>query len=136
MSTAGPAGRPWIPRHEGRPLYFARRTLHIGAGLLADEQIDRLAALFGADGHVEIEATWVYQRMITALRHEGRRRGRELVVRMIGSRAYGVPAALVEVASRCADAREAGLPGASAVRRRAGRGAGFHREGCVVQKQD
>jgi transposase len=40
------------------PLYKARRTLHTGADLLTDTQIDRLTALFADDGHVEVEATW------------------------------------------------------------------------------
>jgi hypothetical protein len=47
------------------PLYSARRTLHTGAGLLTDKQIDRLATLFADDAHVQVEATWsIYQRMI------------------------------------------------------------------------
>jgi transposase len=49
------------------PLYAARRTLHTGANLLTDKQIDRLTALFADDAHVDVEATWgVYQRMIAA----------------------------------------------------------------------
>jgi transposase len=60
------------------PLYKSRRTLHTGAGLLTDRQIDRITALFADDRHVEVEATWgIYQRMIEAYRHEDRRRGRE-----------------------------------------------------------
>jgi len=40
------------------PLYRARRTLHTGAGLLTDKQMDRLDALFANDAHVQVEATW------------------------------------------------------------------------------
>ena len=51
----------------------ARRTLHTGADLLTDKQIDRLNALFAADEHVEVEATWgIYQRMIAAYREPDR----------------------------------------------------------------
>lgn len=38
-----------------------------------------------------------YQRMIAAYREEDRRRGRELMVKLIKSISHGVPAALVEV---------------------------------------
>ena len=80
------------------PLYSARRTLHTGAGLLTDKQAARLTALFADDAHVEVEATWgIYQRMITAYRHEDRRRGRELMVKLIDTISTGVPNALVEV---------------------------------------
>ncbi len=62
----------------------ARRTLHTGADLLTDKQIDRLAVLFADDAHVEVEATWgIYQRMIAAYREADRRRGRELMVKLI-----------------------------------------------------
>jgi transposase len=90
-----------IHGHRGRrddPLYKSRRTLHTGAGLLTDRQIARLTTLFGDDRHVEVEATWgIYQRMIAAYRHEDRRRGRELMVRLIESVSTGVPKSLVEV---------------------------------------
>ena len=90
-----------IHGHRGRkgdPLYSARRTLHTGADLLTDKQADRLGALFNDDRHVEVEATWgIYQRMIAAYRHEDRRRGRELMVKLIESISSGVPKALVEV---------------------------------------
>lgn len=80
------------------PLYAARRTLHTGANLLTDKQKDRLAALFADGAHVEVEATWgIYQRMIAAYRAEDRRRGRELMVKLIDSVSRGVPAALSEV---------------------------------------
>jgi transposase len=87
--------------HRGRksdPLYSARRTLHTGADLLTDKQTDRLAALFADDAHVEVEATWgIYQRMIAAYREKDRRRGRELMVKLIDSVSNGVPKALSEV---------------------------------------
>jgi transposase len=87
--------------HRGRkgdPLYSARRTLHTGADLLTDKQIDRLNALFADEAHVDVEATWgIYQRMIAAYRHEDRRRGRDLMIKLIDSVTAGVPKALVEI---------------------------------------
>ena len=54
--------------------------------------------MFADDRHVEVEATWgIYQRMITAYREPDRRRGRELMTKLIESVSTGVPAALVEV---------------------------------------
>ena len=44
--------------HKDDPLCFARRTLHIAADLLTDKQNDRLQALFAAEEHVEVQATW------------------------------------------------------------------------------
>ena len=90
-----------IHGHRGRkgdPLYSARRTLHTGAELLTDKQKDRLHALFAADEHVEVEATWgIYQRMIAAYRHRDRAKGRDLMSKLIESISHGVPAALTEV---------------------------------------
>jgi transposase len=87
--------------HRGRksdPLYSARRTLHTGADLLTEKQKDRLAALFADDAHVEVEATWgIYQRMIAAYREPDRKKGRELMTRLIESVSQGVPRALNEV---------------------------------------
>ena len=87
--------------HRGRrndPLYRARRTLHTGSDLLTDKQADRLRALFADDRHVEVEATWaIYQRIVTAYRDPDRRRGRELMTKLIDSISTGVPKALVEV---------------------------------------
>ena len=87
--------------HRGRkddPLYSARRTLHTGAGLLTTKQTDRLQALFAADEHVEVEATWgIYQRMIAAYREPDRAQGRKLMQQLIDSVSHSVPAALVEV---------------------------------------
>ncbi len=80
------------------PLYKSRRTLHTGADLLTGKQIDRLRVLFADDAHVEVEATWgIYQRMIAAYRHEDRRHGRELMIKLIESITSGVPNALVEI---------------------------------------
>jgi transposase len=90
-----------IHGHRGRtgdPLYTARRTLHTGAGLLTDNQIERLDALFADDDHVEVEITWgVYQRMIGAYREPDRRRGRQLMASLIDSLSRTVPAALTEI---------------------------------------
>jgi transposase len=87
--------------HRGRkndPLYRARRTLHTGTDLLTDKQAQRLRALFAADAHVEVEATWgIYQRMIAAYREEDRRRGRKLMLDLIDSVSTGVPKSLTEV---------------------------------------
>ena len=87
--------------HRGRtsdPLYRARRTLHTGAGLLTDRQQQRLQALFAADEHVQVEATWgVYQRMITAYREPDRAQGRQLMTTLIASLNTGVPGALTEI---------------------------------------
>ena len=83
---------------KGDPLYSARRTLHTGAGLLTNKQVDRLTALFTVEEHVEVEATWgIYQRMIAAYRHEDPRHGRELMAKLIDSISNGVPRALTEV---------------------------------------
>ncbi len=87
--------------HRGRkddPLYRARRTLHTGADLLTNKQKGRLTALFAADAHVQVEATWgIYQRMITAYRERDRTLGRDLMQRLIESLSHGVPPALTEL---------------------------------------
>jgi hypothetical protein len=58
----------------------------------------RINALFAEDAHVEVEATWgVYQGMVAAYRHEDRRQGRELMVKLIDSISSGVPKALTEI---------------------------------------
>ncbi|MEV0149161.1 MULTISPECIES: ISL3 family transposase [unclassified Nonomuraea] len=92
-----------IHGHRGRkgdPLYAARRTLHTGAGLLTEKQKDRLHALFAAEQHVEVEATWgIYQRMIAAYREPDRARGRQLMSKLIESVSRDVPRALSEVIS-------------------------------------
>jgi transposase len=87
--------------HRGRkndPLYAARRTLHTGADLLTDKQKQRLHALFAADEHVEVEATWgIYQRMIAAYREPDPKKGHDLMTTLITSIGHGVPSALSEV---------------------------------------
>jgi transposase len=92
QATRGHRGRT------GDPLYAARRTLHTGSDLLIDRQTDRLHALFAADDHGEVEATWdVYQRMIAAYREPDRSRGRDLMRHLIDTLGHGVPGALREV---------------------------------------
>ncbi len=84
--------------YKGDPLYAARRTLHTGAYLLTDKQKDRLRDLFAVDKHVEVEATWgIYQRMIEAYREPDRKKGRQMMEKLISSVGHGVPAALTEV---------------------------------------
>jgi transposase len=83
---------------KGDPLYSARRTLHTGAELLTDKQVDRLNALFSGDAHVEVEAAWgIYQRMIAAYREPDRKTGRELMAKLIDSVSHGVPKVLSEI---------------------------------------
>lgn len=80
------------------PLYKTRRTLHTGADLLTEPQIERITALFTDDLHVEVEATWgIYQRVIEAYRHKDRRRGRELMAKLITDLTAGVPKPLTEL---------------------------------------
>jgi len=87
--------------HRGRkddPLYRSRRTLHTGTDLLTDRQTQRLTVLFGAEEHVQVEATWgIYQRMIGAYREPDRSRGKQLMTGLIESVSHGVPAALTEL---------------------------------------
>jgi len=87
--------------HRGRkddPLFTSRRTLHTGADLLTDKQRARLTALFAAEEHIEVEATWgIYQRMITAYREPDREQARNLMTKLIDSVSHAVPAALTEV---------------------------------------
>jgi transposase len=89
--------------HRGRksdPLYRARRTLNTGADLLTDPQQAKLEALFAAEEHVELEATWgTYQRMVAAYRHPDRVEGRRLMTTLIASVDSGVPTALTELRS-------------------------------------
>lgn len=75
------------------PLYSARRPT-TGGDLLTNKQKNRLAALCADDRHVEVEATWdIYQRVIAAYREEDRRRGRDLMVKLIASISRGAPRA-------------------------------------------
>ena len=76
----------------------ARRTLHTGAGLLTDKQQQRLDALFTADEHIQVEATWgIYQAMIGAYREPDRAHGRQLMQQLIDRLRSGVPDALTEI---------------------------------------
>ena len=87
--------------HRGRagdPLYSARRTLHTGADLLTDRQRTRLAALFAADAHAEVEATWqMYQRTVAAYREPDRTKGRTMMAALITTLSTGVPKPLTEL---------------------------------------
>jgi transposase len=87
--------------HRGRstdPLYRARRTLHTGADLLTDRHKARLAALFAADAHAEVEATWhMYQRTVAAYREPDRRTGRTMMAALITTLSTGVPTPLTEL---------------------------------------
>ena len=92
QATLGHRGRA------GDPLYKARRTLHTGGGLLTDKQRDRLTALFAAEQHVEVEATWgIYQRVIAAYRDPDKDKGKQMMQAVIDAVTTGVPAALVEI---------------------------------------
>ncbi|WP_300268538.1 ISL3 family transposase [Microbacterium sp.] len=83
---------------KGDPLYSARRALHTGTRFLTDGQKARLEALFAAEQHVEVEATWgIYQRMISAYRDSDRAAGRKAMQGVIDAVSRGVPAALVEL---------------------------------------
>ena len=87
--------------HRGRagdPLYRARRTLHTGADLLTERQAERLGALFAAEDHAEVEATWgVYQAMIAAYRDPDRAQGKARMQQIIDSLGHGVPTVLREL---------------------------------------
>ncbi|GFG73698.1 hypothetical protein MBOT_10630 [Mycobacterium botniense] len=87
--------------HRGRktdPLYACRHTLHTGADLLTDKQKIRLHALFAADAHVEVEATWtIYQRTVAAYREPNRAKGRAMMQAVIDTLSRGVPKALREL---------------------------------------
>jgi hypothetical protein len=100
QDTCGRRGRT------GDLVYSARRTLHTGVDLLTDTQTDRLRAVFAADEHAEVHATWgVYQRMIAAYRKPDRVKGKDLMRTLIESVRHGVPAALREIIRRCAARR-------------------------------
>jgi len=77
----------------------SRRTLHTGADLLTDKQRARLTALFAAEEHVEVEATWgIYQRMTGAYRESDRPQGRrEPMQRLFESVSSAVPPSLTEL---------------------------------------
>ena len=83
--------------HRGRAgdtLYNARRTLHTGHSLLTDKQRDRLDALFAAEEHVEVEATWgIYQRVVAAYRDPDK----TMMQAVINAVTTGVPTALIKI---------------------------------------
>jgi len=87
--------------HRGRktdPLYACRRTLQTGADLLTDKQQARLNALFAADTHAEVEATWqIYQRTVAAYRHPDRKTGRTMMAALITALSTGIPHTLQEL---------------------------------------
>ena len=98
MPATDPADHPRPPRPQGRPPLPGPADLHTGADLLTDKQKDRLLALFAADEHVQVEATWtIYQQIFAAYREPDRTRGRALMVKLIESLSHGVPAALSEL---------------------------------------
>ena len=70
----------------------------VRAELLTDKQAARLRTLFGAEEHVEVEATWgIYQRMVTAYREPDRGLGKFVMQQLIDSLTSGIPAGLVEL---------------------------------------
>ena len=67
--------------------------MHTGAGLLTGKQKDRPPALFAADKHLQVDATWtICQQMTAAYREPGRTRGRALTAKPIESPSHGLPA--------------------------------------------
>lgn len=98
MPPPGPGQHLRAPWPQSRPLVCGAAHLHTGADLLTDKQKTRLEALFKADEHVEVEATWgSCQRMTATYREPDRVRGRTLMQQPIDSITIGVPAALTEV---------------------------------------
>ncbi len=92
QTTTGHRGRA------GDPLYKTRRTLHTGDDLLTEKQRARLEALFTAEEHLEVQATWgIYQRIVAAYREPDKRKGKEMMRIVIQSITSGVPAALTEI---------------------------------------
>ncbi len=87
--------------HRGRtgdPLYGIRRVLRTGADLLTDRQRRRLDAVFAADAHVEVEATWgIYQRIVAAYRNTDRRTAGGDLAKTIDAISTAVPDVLTEV---------------------------------------
>ena len=66
--------------------------------MLTDKQAARLRTLFGAEEHVEVEATWgIYQRMIAAYRNPDRTQARAAMTALINCLHQGVPATLIEL---------------------------------------
>ncbi|GAA1133850.1 ISL3 family transposase [Microbacterium aurantiacum] len=84
--------------HAGDPLYGVRRTLHTGASLLTEKQTARLDAVFAAEEHIEVEATWgIYQRIVAAYREPDKNKAKEMMRAVIVAVSSGVPAALTEI---------------------------------------
>ena len=84
--------------HAGDPLYGVRRTLHTGASFLTKKQTARLDAVFAAEEHVEVEATWgIYQRIVAAYRHADRASGKKALQAVIDDLTHGVPTQLTEL---------------------------------------
>lgn len=98
MPATRSAAEHRAPRPLRDPLYTARRTPHTGQDLLTEKQKDTLQALFTADDHAEVEATWgLYQRVVAAYREPDRTRGKQFTQALIGAISAGDPAALTEV---------------------------------------
>ena len=90
--TTGHRGR------SGDPLYGARRTLRTGADLLTDPQDRKLTAVFAADEHVEVEASWrIYQKIVAAYRCPSKPMGKQILTEVIRSLRRGIPVKLVEL---------------------------------------
>ncbi|ANG86017.1 ISL3 family transposase [Microbacterium aurantiacum] len=84
--------------HAGDPLYGVRRTLHTGASLLTEKQTARLDAVFAAEEHIEVEATWgIYQRIVAAYREPDKNKAKEMMRAVIVAVSSGAPAALTEI---------------------------------------
>ncbi len=78
--------------------YGVRRTLHTGASFLTKKQTARLDAVFAAEEHVEVEATWgIYQRIVAAYREPDKNKAKEMMRAVIDSVSNGVPALLKEI---------------------------------------
>ena len=76
----------------------ARRILHTGASFLTEKQTARLDAVFAAEEHVEVEATWgIYQRIVAAYREPDKNKAKEMMRAVIDAVSSGVPAALTEI---------------------------------------
>jgi transposase len=92
QDTCGHRGRT------GDPLYGIRRALRTGADLLTDRQHQRLAAVFAAEQHVQVEATWgIYQRIVAAYRNPDRAAGKTELNKIIDTISAAVPTALTEL---------------------------------------
>ena len=94
QDTCGHRGR------SGDPLYRVRRTLRTRIGLLTDRQSVRLEAVFAADEHVAVTATWeVYQLIIAAYAQPDPQRRKALLAKVIDMLRAAVPAGLEELAT-------------------------------------